>query len=120
MFLDGSKCTKTVSKDLVKLIPVVDDKPPFANYGCADLRPDIGMKRTHNVNVPPKWVCFVSLRGRGVRHFFSMFSLFYREFYTESSGFYLLSKFKVVFEISRQTCEEKSPFSGLKMAKTNL
>ena len=81
MFLDGSKCTKTVSKDLVKLIPVVDDKPPFANYGCADLRPDIGMKRTHNVNVPPKWVCFVSLRGRGVRHFFSMFSLFYREFY---------------------------------------
>ena len=60
------------------------------------------------------------VKGGGVRHFFSMFSLFYREFYTESSGFYLMSKFQVVFEISRQTCKEKSPFSGLKMAKIDL
>jgi len=53
---DSSKCTTTASNDLVKPTSVIDDKPPFVNYGCADLRPDIGMKRTHNVNASPKWV----------------------------------------------------------------
>ena len=63
----------------------------------------------------------VVLRGEGgVRHFFSMFSLFYREFYTESSGFYLISKFQAVFEISRQTRKEKSPFWGLNLLKIDL
>ena len=59
-------------------------------------------------------------RGGGVRGLKNNLGLFCREFYTESAGFYLMSKFQAVFEISRQTRKEKSPFSGLNLLKIDL
>ena len=35
--------------------------------------------------------------------YFCMFGLSYREFYAESAGFYLISKFQVLFEIWPET-----------------
>ena len=45
------------------------------------------------------------------------FILFCREFLTESADFYLMSKFSVVFEISRQTYPKKRPFCPRKIPK---
>ena len=57
-------------------------------------------------------------RGRGIKT--TYFVEDFRLNQHKSIGFHPISKFQVVFEILRQTCKEKSPFSGLKMAKIDL
>ena len=50
-------------------------------------------------------------------HFFCMFGLFYREFYAESAGFYLISKFQVLFEIWPETWLKMGVFGLRKRSK---
>ena len=56
-------------------------------------------------------------RGGGVKGLKNNLGLFCREFYTESAGFYLMSKFQAVFEILRQTYPKKGHFRPRKIPK---
>ena len=55
--------------------------------------------------------------GGGLSVLKNNLGLFRREFYTDSSSFYFMSKFQVVFEILRQTYPKIGHFSPRKRPK---
>ena len=61
--------------------------------------------------VPPPLKAIGGVKGSKIK-----WVLFCREFHAEFNGFYLMSKFQVVFEISHQTCLKYAIFGPLNMA----